>query len=163
LRTVVIAAVCVLILLAVEIALVPIAVVSHRHTLPLEQTVGEALVGLAAGLHGGSQSNPLPQNSATLVAGRTAYLNCVQCHGAQGNGKGILGRDLYPPPADLLSANVKDLSDAQLYWIVKNGVSFTAMPGYGSSLPDRTIWAIVSYVRSLQRAQAPATTPAPSP
>jgi mono/diheme cytochrome c family protein len=52
-------------------------------------------------------------------------------------------------------------SDAELFWITRNGLSFTAMPGFGDQYSDQDIWQIVAYIRSLQNGQ-PAAVNVPS-
>jgi mono/diheme cytochrome c family protein len=136
-------------LLLLQTVLFPFVVVSHRHTLPMEQAAGNALVSLAARIHGGSQRNPYAHDPGALAAGTGAFQNCVLCHGLQGDGRGPLSNGLYPPPADLRSPEVQRLSDAQLFWVINNGLSYTAMPAYGSQIPDRDIWQIVTYLRTL--------------
>jgi mono/diheme cytochrome c family protein len=59
-----------------------------------------------------------------------------------------------PPATDLTGRDARAKSDAELFWIVKNGLSFTAMPGFGESYKDEDIWALVSYVRELERGGA---------
>ncbi|HLZ09580.1 MAG TPA: c-type cytochrome, partial [Chloroflexota bacterium] len=68
----------------------------------------------------------------------------------------------YPLATDLTSDNVKEKSDAELFWITKNGLSFTAMPGFGSQYDDATTWQIIQYVRTLQSSKA-TTTDVPAP
>ncbi|MBV8084444.1 MAG: cytochrome c, partial [Chloroflexi bacterium] len=54
-------------------------------------------------------------------------------------------------------------SDAELFWIIKNGVSFTAMPGYANQYQDAEIMNMVQYVRSLAKSPPqPIQVPAPT-
>jgi mono/diheme cytochrome c family protein len=71
---------------------------------------------------------------------------CVGCHGAPGVPP--RGRGFNPEPPDL-SKGVADLSDAEIFWIVKNGIKMTAMPAYGPKNDDSKIWKMVSFVRKL--------------
>jgi mono/diheme cytochrome c family protein len=62
-----------------------------------------------------------------------------------------------------LSEDAKEKSDAVLFWITKNGLSFTGMPAFAKQYDDADIWAIVGYVRSLQQGRAGAIeVPAPT-
>jgi mono/diheme cytochrome c family protein len=76
----------------------------------------------------------------------------------KGDGKGVFGPITFPPATDLTKGDAKERSDAQLFYIMKNGLSFTPMPGYASQYSDQDLWAIVSYLRTLQNgpARAPA-------
>ena len=43
-----------------------------------------------------------------------------------------------------------DLSPAQLFWIIKNGINMTGMPSFGLiEVPDQEIWTIVAFVKKL--------------
>jgi mono/diheme cytochrome c family protein len=143
-----------LLFLIIEAAIFTWFGLSHRVPLPLEQRVGALSVGLSSRLHAGTRRNPIAETASTLTVGQTGYRTCVQCHGAQGDGVADLGQSVFPPAASLLSDDAKGISDAQLFWIVKNGLSFTAMPAYKTQYRDEAIWAIVGYIRTLQQGRA---------
>src|SRR5262249_33436492 len=88
--------------------------------------------------------------------------SCVVCHGTVGDGMDAFSAATYPPATDLTSHNVVEKSDAELFWITKNGLSVTAMPGFVHQYSDQDIWDIVAYMRSLQSGQ-PAAVDVPSP
>jgi mono/diheme cytochrome c family protein len=135
----------------------------HRQDLPLEQQYGHFAIGAAARVLAGNATNPVANNPRAIAAGRDAYTgSCAQCHGSSGDGKGVFGQSTYPPATDLTSHDVAEKSDAQLFWITKNGLSFTAMPGFGDQYSDQDIWSLVAYIRSLQSGQ-PSAVDVPSP
>lgn len=135
----------------------------HRQDLPLEQQYGHFAIGVAARVLAGNASNPVANNPRAVAAGRDAYTgSCAQCHGSTGDGKGVFGPATYPPATDLTSHDVAEKSDAELFWITKNGLSFTAMPGFGDQYSDQDIWNIVAYMRSLENGQ-PAAVNVPDP
>lgn len=74
---------------------------------------------------------------------------CVTCHGAPGKERGEIGKGLNPPPPELAAA-VRRWSDAELFWIIKNGVRMTGMPAFGKTHDDGRIWALATVVRQLQ-------------
>jgi len=43
----------------------------------------------------------------------------------------------------------RDLSDAELFWIVKNGLKMTGMPSFGKTHTEEQIWGIVAFLRHL--------------
>lgn len=138
---------------------------SHRNDLPLEKLYGDTAVGLASRMQGGSQTNPLGTNPRAIESGRMAYTgSCATCHGVNGDGKGAFGDALYPPASDLRGHDTQEKSDAQLYWIIKNGLSFAGMPGFAGQYDDQGIWALVTYTRSLGKpgAQGAAIVPTPT-
>ena len=134
----------------------PVALI-HRDASPLELAYGNAIVSLASRVGAASVgANPVPSNPETLQAARAAYTgSCSQCHGAAGDGRGAFGLASFPPATDLTSATAKELSDGQSFFIVKNGLGFTAMPGFGGQYSDQEIWGLVNFIRSLQQGQEP--------
>ncbi len=122
----------------------------HRSDLPLEKLYGDLAVGIAVKTQAGSAQNPVAQNPRAMEAGRIAYTgSCSVCHGANGDGKGAFGQAIYPPATDLRAHDTQEKSDAELFWIVKNGLSFAGMPGFGQQYNDQAIWSLVAYTRAL--------------
>ena len=99
------------------------------------------------------QTIPAPMTAQVMARGRERYdISCAPCHGAQGDGKGITTKFGMAVIADLHDAatrKVPQQSDGQLFGTISHGKGL--MQGYAStlSIPDR--WAIVAYVRALQR------------
>lgn len=56
---------------------------------------------------------------------------------------------MYPPAVDLGGADVQAWSDAEMFWIIKNGIRLTGMPGFGRALSDEEIWPLVHYIRTM--------------
>ena len=137
----------------------------HRNDLPLEKLYGDLAVDLAVRTQAGSAQNPVAQNPRALEAGRLAYTgSCSVCHGAIGDGKGEFGQAIYPPATDLRGRDTKEKSDAALFWIIKNGLSFAGMPGFSKQYDDQAIWSLVTYTRSLSNATGNGSTfSVPSP
>jgi len=75
---------------------------------------------------------------------------CAGCHGAPGIQPRGMSRYMNPAPPDLAEA-VSDLSDAEIYWIVKNGIKMTAMPSYAATHEENELWEMVSFVRLLPK------------
>ena len=73
---------------------------------------------------------------------------CVYCHGAPQQDPGDIGKGLNPK-APYLPDTVAGWTDAQLFWIVKNGIKMTGMAPYGESLKDDEIWSVIAFVRKL--------------
>lgn len=145
--------------LVVLVFAIPLAL-THRQDLPAERFYGDVAVQVVSGVLAGNATNPLANNPNAINTGRAAYTgSCAVCHGAKGDGRGAFGRSTYPDATDL--TKVGGRSDAQLFWVVKNGLGFTAMPAFGNQYTDEQIWALVVYMRVLQRGGASAIAIAP--
>ena len=104
-----------------------------------------------------AKTNPLPVSAGTIQAGKALFLKtaqpvaCAMCHGEQGDGKGIMGAALVPPPRNFTCGSMmKDISDGQMFWIIKNGSSGTGMMSF-AGLPDEQVWQLIHYTRSLAK------------
>lgn len=95
-----------------------------------------------------------PANRDLVAEGAQLYdAACRYCHGAPGadGSDAAMGMMPEPPYYDHLG---EGWSPAQLFWIVKNGVRMTAMPGWGKTRQDPQIWAIVAFVQEAGRTSA---------
>lgn len=97
-------------------------------------------------------TNPLPLRAATFERGQAIYAaNCQSCHGANGAGNGPAGRNLSPPPGNLvwLSDIERRLWDSYMYWTIAEGGEMlnTAMPPFKDKLTAEEIWAVTAYVQ----------------
>ena len=99
--------------------------------------------------------NPLKLDSKNLFAGESLFHTdaqptaCKICHGSTGNGMGMMAPGLNPPPRNFsCSETMKDISDGQMFWVVKNGSPGTGMTAY-KSLTDEQVWQIILYLRTL--------------
>jgi mono/diheme cytochrome c family protein len=86
-----------------------------------------------------------PQRIA-LGAQRYATL-CVGCHLAPGVTKSDIRQGLYPHPPNLAQGELQQAQRA--FWIVKHGIKMSAMPAWGRTLDDETIWDVVAFVRKM--------------
>ena len=104
-----------------------------------------------------TKTNPLSSSAGAIKAGKELFLKtaqpvaCVMCHGEQGDGKGLMGAALVPPPRNFTcGAMMRDIPDGQLFWIIKNGSPGTGMMSF-ASLPDEQVWQLIHYIRSLAK------------
>ncbi len=98
-------------------------------------------------------SNPLLPTKKVLELGQEKFLTfCSPCHGNYGDGNSrLMGQ--FPPGPTLHSSTVINYSDGRIYNIITNGM--TPMPSYARQISKRERWAIINYIRVLQRAQNP--------
>jgi hypothetical protein len=96
---------------------------------------------------------PVSLTHELLERGRERYnIYCAPCHGLTGAGNGIITKYNYPiPPPSFHQERLRTMPDGQLFDTITNGIR--NMPSYKHQIPVRDRWAIVSYVRALQRSQ----------
>ena len=110
---------------------------------------------------------PVTADEAVLERGRQRYaIYCQPCHDARGDGKGILFQRGNVPTATFHQEKILKYTDGQIFDIMTNGSGL--MPAYKWPIPPADRWAIVAYIRGLQRdrqaraASAPTAAEAPA-
>lgn len=94
--------------------------------------------------------NPITPSKEIIELGKKKFLTyCSPCHGNLGNGDSRL-RGQFPNPPSLHSDKVRGWKDGNIYHVIVNGQNI--MPSYASQLTRDERWAIVHYIRVLQKA-----------
>lgn len=118
-------------------------------------------------------ATPPARTPALVERGKALYvqLGCAVCHGPEGKGDGPAAAglrttdDLPAPPYDLTALPLRRPrapgTDAwtAIYTSIATGLSGTAMPAYGGSVPEEDLWAVAAYLDTLRhrpRTGAPA-------
>ena len=103
--------------------------------------VGDKYIGL----------NPEKIDKAFLERGQQRFnIYCTPCHDRTGNGRGIVPlRNPSWLPSSLQDPRQKAMVDGEIFNIMTIGRR--TMPSYAAQIPERDRWAIVAYVRALQR------------
>lgn len=92
--------------------------------------------------------NPIEATPLAIAEARDHFADhCATCHGNRGDGKTQINAGLYPPAADMRAAGTQQLTDGELFYIIRNGIRFTGMPGWGGS--DEDNWKLVLFIRHL--------------
>jgi mono/diheme cytochrome c family protein len=79
--------------------------------------------------------------------------HCAQCHANDGSGNTEMGKDLYPRAPDMRLPATQNLSDGELYYIIRKGVPLTGMPAWGEPNLDQDdeSWQLVLFIRHLPK------------
>ena len=97
--------------------------------------------------------NPLSIDEAVIARGEERYgIYCAPCHSDRGDGRGMLYERSQIQSADLREERLVLQPDGQMFDTVTNGLGL--MSGYRYPIPPRDRWAIIAYVRELQRSAA---------
>ena len=95
---------------------------------------------------------PVEVTPALLAKGRERFtINCQVCHGATGGGNGVTSKYGLANIANYHDPKYLKMADGEIFYTISNG--HNSMNGYGANLSLRDRWAVVCYVRALQRAQ----------
>jgi len=76
---------------------------------------------------------------------------CVGCHGAPGVSPSEMSEGLNPEPPKLSEwkEELKQEELREIFWVIKNGIKMTGMPGFGATHSDEEIWGIVAFLNQL--------------
>jgi mono/diheme cytochrome c family protein len=99
----------------------------------------------------GAPTNPTVADDASLARGKELFtINCLQCHGATGEGNGPIAAFLINfKPANLTSPIVQSKSDGSIFLTISNGLE-GRMPPLNENLTVSERWDVVNYVRTLK-------------
>jgi mono/diheme cytochrome c family protein len=98
--------------------------------------------------------NPVPLSSGVLAEARAHWADhCATCHANDGSGHTEIGRGLYPKAPDMRQPRTQELTDGELFSIIKNGVRLTGMPAWGDPAghDDADNWKLVHFIRHLPK------------
>jgi mono/diheme cytochrome c family protein len=95
--------------------------------------------------------NPVKATAESQTRAKKMYgYDCAMCHGPNGNGKGDLAGEMKPPLKDYTDpAALKDISDGELFYVIKNGKG--QMPPEGDRAKPDDLWNMVILVRSFAK------------
>ncbi len=102
---------------------------------------------------------PMEVTSRMMQRGRERYdIFCLPCHGYTGDGNGIVSQraeslreGIWIPPLSYHSDVIRSKPVGNLFNTISNGIR--SMPAYGTQIGTEDRWAIVAYIRALQRSQ----------
>jgi mono/diheme cytochrome c family protein len=91
-------------------------------------------------------------DDADMARGRERFnINCAVCHGAAGDGQGVVTKFGLTGVANFHDQRLVQLSDGDIFNTISNGKGQMLGYGYNITIDDR--WRIVMYLRALQRSQ----------
>ncbi len=94
---------------------------------------------------------PPPLDDADRVRLGAAHFEggCTPCHGRPGAPLNAIAESMLPVPPPL-TESLKELDTEEVFWIVKHGLKFTAMPAWSSQPRDDEVWAVTAFLLRLQ-------------
>lgn len=98
------------------------------------------------------KKSPVSPTMEILKRGQDRFnIYCSPCHGRTGAGNGMVVKRGLFPPTSYYDERLLKVEDGHIFDVITNGIR--NMPSYRSQVPVADRWAIVNYVRALQRSQ----------
>jgi hypothetical protein len=111
---------------------------------PLEEGVDENGVPLRV--------LPMGLTPPLLEEGRHRFeITCAACHGLLGDGNSRVARNMSIKPPPSLYPHARNDPPGRIFQIISNG--YGLMPAYAEHIPARERWAVIAYLRALERSQ----------
>jgi ketosteroid isomerase-like protein/mono/diheme cytochrome c family protein len=117
-----------------------------HHTKPVF-TVLQALRDRSIHLRSAELTVPNLEDPQLILKGAGQYAAmCTQCHLKPGMKDSELRPGLYPQPPNLSQVRI---DPKVAFWAIKHGIKMSAMPAWGGSHDDPTIWSMVAFLQKL--------------
>ncbi len=95
---------------------------------------------------------PVPVTPQLVQRGRERFsITCAMCHGATATGNGITKSYGLATVVTLQDDRIRKMSDGEIFNTITNGKN--TMMAYGPNIMVQDRWAIIAYLRALQRSQ----------
>jgi mono/diheme cytochrome c family protein len=95
---------------------------------------------------------PLPLTIELVRRGQKEFtINCAVCHGATGQGNGITSKYGLNGIANYHQDKYRQMADGQIFNTITHG--YNTMMAYGDKVTVKDRWAIIAYIRALQKSQ----------
>ncbi len=129
---------------------------------PVEHTVARGELERDPAIHEGRATDgtfladiPMTVDAEVVARGAERYgIYCTPCHGAKGDGRGMLYERAQIESGDLVGdPRIANLPAGELFDVITNGKGL--MQGYRYPVPLKDRWAITAYVRTLRQGGAP--------
>jgi mono/diheme cytochrome c family protein len=106
--------------------------------------------------------SPLATTALLLATGHKQFnIHCAICHGGSGDGRSLVSSQMsLKTPPNLIAADKRALPDGRIFNSITNG--YGLMNGYAADLTSEERWAVVAYLRALQRSQSTTMADAPA-
>jgi mono/diheme cytochrome c family protein len=120
---------------------------ADAHHWPLTTQLIGVLRDRSIARHSEELTVPALHESTQVLKGAGQYAAmCVGCHLAPGVKDSELRPGLYPMPPNLSRIRI---DPKVAFWAIKHGVKMSAMPAWGGSHDDATIWSMVAFLQKL--------------
>jgi mono/diheme cytochrome c family protein len=98
------------------------------------------------------KQNPLKLTPMVMERGQERFnIYCTPCHSQTGVGDGLVIKRGFTPPPNFHDDRLVNVPDGHIFQVISHGIR--TMPAYGKQIPAEDRWAIVAYIRALQRSQ----------
>ena len=105
----------------------------------VEVSIARQISHLAIPIENRHAQNPIPL-SPDVIKNSLAHFadHCALYHANDGTGRTPIGRNVNPEAMDLRLPDIQSMSNGEIFWVIHNGIRFTARPAWGEGDLQRT-------------------------
>ena len=117
----------------------------------IERRVANSAMDASMERHAPRVTNPVPPTDDNLIDGMKIYtMNCSLCHGTLDRKPSPLARSFYPPPPQVILHPMDD-PEWHIYYAVRTGIRYTAMPAWNKALTDQDMWKVTAFLSRIEK------------
>src|SRR4029077_13594896 len=117
----------------------------------LERRIATSAVDASMERRAPRVTNPMPPTDENLIEGMRVYtMNCAICHGTLDKKPSPLEKSFAPPVPQIILDPLDD-PEWHIYYAVRTGVRYTAMPAWNKALSDQDIWKATAFLSRIQK------------
>lgn len=128
---------------------------TEKHWVITEKVIEWVRVSSIAARAGDLEVPALGDPSVLIIGAGHYDAMCTDCHLSPDQQPTELALGLYPQAPvfhqrdPLVGEDKKNEQLKEYFWVIKNGLKMTAMPAWGLTHDDQTVWAMASFVQML--------------
>ncbi len=116
-----------------------------------ESWIASGALDTAMEKHAPQLNNPVPPTDANLIEGMKIYtMNCALCHGSLDKKPSSLHSSFYPPPPQLILDPLDD-PEWHIFYAIRTGVRYTAMPAWNKALSEQDMWKVTGFLSRIDK------------
>lgn len=126
---------------------------THANTAPprLEAQIAMSALDASMERHAPRVNNPIPPTDENLIEGLKIYtMNCALCHGGLDKQPSALGKSFYPPAPSLILYPMDD-PEWHVFYSVRTGIRYTAMPAWDKVLSEPDMWKVTAFLTRVEK------------
>ena len=96
-------------------------------------------------------NNPIPPTDQNLIDGLKIYvMACAECHGGLDRKPSAMAHSFYPPAPSLIVYPIDD-PEWHVFYAVRTGIRYTAMPAWGKTMSEADIWKVTAFLTRVEK------------
>jgi len=120
----------------------------------MESRIANNALDASMDRHAPRITSPLPATDDNLIEGMKIYtMNCSGCHGTLDKKPSPQAHSFYPPPPQVILHPLDD-PDWHIYYSIRTGIRYTAMPAWNTVLKEDEMWKVTLFLSHLEKLPA---------